>query len=141
MCIRDSVKSVGWHGGYGKAVELDHGQGKTTFYAHMSRFAKIRPGQRITQGTVIGYVGSTGLSTGPHLHYEFRVNGAHRNPLSMMLPPPAPLSGTLLAQFKGETKRALGKIREVENIVFQGEEIRVADAASEKGKTKTDKRG
>ena len=134
------VKSVGWHGGYGKAVELDHGQGKTTFYAHMSRFAKIRPGQRITQGTVIGYVGSTGLSTGPHLHYEFRVNGAHRNPLSMMLPPPAPLSGSLLAQFKGETKRALGKIREVENIVFQGEEIRVADAAAEKNKAKADKR-
>ena len=135
------VKSVGWSGGYGKAVELDHGQGKTTFYAHMSRFAKIRPGQRITQGTVIGYVGSTGLSTGPHLHYEFRVNGGHRNPLSMMLPPPAPLSGNLLAQFKGETKRALGKIREVENIVFQGEEIRVADAAAEKAKAKASKRG
>ena len=123
------VKSVGWHGGYGKAVELSHGQGKTTFYAHMSRFAKIRPGQRIAQGTVIGYVGSTGLSTGPHLHYEFRVNGVHRNPLSMMLPPPAPLSGALLAEFKGETRRALGKIREVENIVFQGDdEPRVASA-------------
>ncbi len=122
------VKSVGWHGGYGKSVELDHGQGKTTFYAHMSRFANIRPGQRIAQGTVIGYVGSTGMSTGPHLHYEFRVNGAHRNPLTMMLPPPAPLSGALLAEFKGETRRALNKIREVENIVFQGEDIRVADA-------------
>ena len=122
------VKSVGWHGGYGKAVELDHGQGKTTFYAHMSRFANIRPGQRVVQGTVIGYVGSTGMSTGPHLHYEFRVNGAHRNPLTMMLPPPEPLSGALLAEFKGETRRALDKIREVENIVFQGEDIRVADA-------------
>lgn len=116
------VKSVGWHNGYGKAVELSHGEGKTTFYAHMSRFARIRPGQRIVQGTVIGYVGSTGMSTGPHLHYEFRVNGVHRNPLSMMLPPPAPLSGSLLAEFRGETRRALGKIREVENIVFQGEE-------------------
>lgn len=122
------VKSVGWQGGYGKAVELDHGQGKTTFYAHMSRFANIRPGQRIAQGTVIGYVGSTGLSTGPHLHYEFRVNGVHRNPLSITLPPPAPLSGAMLARFKGETSRALGKIREVENIVFQGDdEVQVAD--------------
>lgn len=124
-----TVKSVGWHGGYGKSVELDHGQGKTTFYAHMSRFANIRPGQRVAQGTVIGYVGSTGLSSGPHLHYEFRVNGQHRNPLSMMLPPPEPLSGALLAEFKDETRRALGKIREVENIVFQGEETRVAEAA------------
>ncbi|MGY0504746.1 peptidoglycan DD-metalloendopeptidase family protein [Luteimonas sp. e5] len=125
------VKSVGWHGGYGRAVELDHGQGRTTFYAHMSRFGNIRVGQRINQGTVIGYVGSTGMSTGPHLHYEFRVNGVHRNPLSMTLPPPAPLTGALLAEFKGETRRALAKIREVENIVFQGEDDpRLADAAS-----------
>ena len=135
------VKSVGWHGGYGRAVELSHGEGKTTFYAHMSRFASIRPGQRIAQGTVIGYVGSTGLSTGPHLHYEFRVNGAHRNPLSMMLPPPAPLSGTLLAQFRGETKRALGKIREVENIVFQGEDEPKLAKYDEAAKGKRDKRG
>lgn len=116
------VKSVGWQGGYGKTVELDHGQGRTTLYAHMSRFANIRPGQQIAQGTVIGYVGSTGMSTGPHLHYEFRINGVHVNPLKMTLPPPAPLSGADLTAFKDETRRALGKIREVENIVFQGEE-------------------
>ena len=101
----------------------------------------IRPGQRVSQGTVIGYVGSTGLSTGPNLHYEFRVNGAHRNPLSMMLPPPAPLSGTLLAQFRGETKRALGKIREVENIVFQGEDEPKLAKYDEGAKAKRDKRG
>ncbi|RMH89005.1 hypothetical protein EBB59_11070 [Lysobacter pythonis] len=131
------VRSVGWRGGYGKAVELDHGQGKTTFYAHMSRFANIRPGQRIAQGTVIGYVGSTGLSTGPHLHYEFRVNGAHVNPLKMTLPPPTPLAGAMLAEFKGETKRALAKIREVENIVFQGEdEPRFARAETTKASGK-----
>ncbi len=135
------VKSVGWHGGYGRAVELSHGEGKSTFYAHMSRFANIRPGQRIAQGTVIGYVGSTGLSTGPHLHYEFRVNGVHRNPLSMMLPPPAPLSGALLAQFRGETKRALGKIREVENIVFQGEDEPKLAKYDEAAKAKPTKRG
>lgn len=126
------VRSVGWQGGYGKSVELDHGEGKTTFYAHMSRFASIRPGQRIAQGTVIGYVGSTGLSSGPHLHYEFRVNGVHKNPLSMMLPAPAPLAGAELAAFRSDTQRALAKIREVENIVFQGEDEppQVATAAA-----------
>jgi hypothetical protein len=85
----------------------------------MSRFAGIKPGQRISQGTVIGYVGSTGLATGPHLHYEFRVNGVHMNPLKMTLPPPEPLSGGALVAFKSETRRALDKIREVEDVVFQ----------------------
>ena len=123
------VEFVGWKGGYGRAVILNHGGGKTTLYGHMSSFAKIRPGQRIAQGTVIGRVGSTGMSTGPHLHYEFRVNGVHRNPLSMTLPPPEPLSGNALAAFKNETRRALDKIREVENVIYYpGEDTRVAKA-------------
>ena len=75
------VQFVGWKGGYGRAVILDHGRGYTTLYGHMSRFANAKAGQRIGQGTVIGYVGTSGMSTGPHLHYEFRVNGVHRNPL------------------------------------------------------------
>ena len=102
------VSSAGWKGGYGNAVVLDHGRGYTTLYGHMSRIGKIRPGQRIAQGTVIGYVGSTGMSTGPHLHYEFRVNGVHRNPLSITMPPPEPLSGTALAQFRAQTTRCAG---------------------------------
>jgi murein DD-endopeptidase MepM/ murein hydrolase activator NlpD len=120
------VSFMGWKGGYGRAVELDHGRGHTTFYAHMSRFSKLKPGQRVAQGTVIGYVGSTGMSTGPHLHYEFRVNGVHRNPLSMTMPPPEPLSGGALVAFKHETRRALDKIREVEDVVFQLDDTRVA---------------
>ncbi|QIL19632.1 peptidoglycan DD-metalloendopeptidase family protein [Thermomonas sp. HDW16] len=113
------VEFVGRKGGYGNAVILDHGSGKSTLYGHMSRFAKIRAGQRVAQGTVIGYVGSTGMSTGPHLHYEFRVNGVQVNPLKMTLPPPQPLSGSALVAFKNETRRALVKIREVEDVVFQ----------------------
>lgn len=124
------VAFVGHQGGYGNVVILDHGGGKTTLYGHMSRFAKIRVGQRIAQGTVIGYVGSTGLATGPHLHYEFRVNGVHMNPLKMTLPPPAPLSGSDLVAFKSETHRALEKIHEVEDVVFQLDDgSRVASAA------------
>ena len=87
------VVSSGWQGGYGNAVVLDHGRGYTTLYGHMSRTAGLKRGQRVAQGQVIGYVGSTGMSTGPHLHYEFRINGVHRNPLQHTMPPPEPLSG------------------------------------------------
>lgn len=112
------VKSAGWLGGYGNAVVLDHGRGYTTLYGHMSRLGKIRAGQRIAQGTVIGYVGSTGLSTGPHLHYEFRINGVHRNPLSITMPPAEPLKGPALAQFRQQTAVALARIQKVENIIY-----------------------
>lgn len=122
------VQFVGRKGGYGNAVILDHGRGYTTLYGHMSRFGKIRQGQRVPQGTVIGYVGSTGLATGPHLHYEFRINGVHRNPLSITMPPPEPLSGKQLASFRVETGRALAKIRTVENIIY-AEPKRVASVA------------
>ena len=134
------VVSAGWHGGYGNTVVLDHGKGHTTLYAHMSRTAKIRRGERVSQGQVIGYVGSTGLSTGPHLHYEFRVNGVHRNPLQHTMPPPEPLSGTALAQFQAQTAPALQRIREVEEIIYatvpapsQGDQ-QVASAASPAGR-------
>mgnify|MGYP003576769162 CR=1 FL=1 len=112
------VQFAGWQGGYGRTVILDHGRGHTTLYGHMSRLGKIKQGQRIPQGTVIGYVGTTGLSTGPHLHYEFRVNGVHRNPLQHTMPPPEPLSGPALAAFRAQTAPALARIREVEDIIY-----------------------
>lgn len=112
------VQFAGWQGGYGRTVILDHGRGHTTLYGHMSRLGKIKQGQRIPQGTVIGYVGTTGLSTGPHLHYEFRINGVHRNPLSVTMPPPEPLSGPQLASFRTYTANALARIRTVEDIIY-----------------------
>ena len=112
------VQFSGWQRGYGNVVILDHGRGHTTLYGHMSRIAKIRKGQRLAQGTVIGYVGATGLATGPHLHYEFRVNGVHRNPLSVTMPPPEPLSGRDLAAFRAQTSNALARIRTVEQIIY-----------------------
>jgi murein DD-endopeptidase MepM/ murein hydrolase activator NlpD len=134
------VSFVGWKGGYGRTVILDHGRGYTTLYAHMSKFGRYKPGQRIAQGSVIGYVGSSGLSTGPHLHYEFRVNGVHRNPLSITMPPPNPLSGAALAQFRAQTRNALDRIRQVENIIYadveSGSNERVAKKAERKSPTK-----
>ena len=90
----------GTKGGYGKAVIVQHGQNYTTLYAHMSRFKSgIKRGSRVQQGQTIGYVGSSGYATGPHLHYEFRVNGAHRNPLTVPLPQASPLPKSELALF------------------------------------------
>jgi murein DD-endopeptidase MepM/ murein hydrolase activator NlpD len=76
-----TVASAGWDGGYGKAVRLNHGGGLLTLYGHMSRLA-VAPGQQVAAGQVIGYVGSTGLSTGPHLHYELHRNGERIDPAS-----------------------------------------------------------
>ena len=74
-----TIEFAGWQNGYGNAVEIRHGNGRSTFYAHMSRI-DVRKGQRIEQGQSVGAVGSTGWSTGPHLHFEFRVNGMHQDP-------------------------------------------------------------
>ena len=85
--------------GYGNTVIVDHGDGYTTLYAHLSRFARIREGTRVRQGQVIGYVGSTGLSTGPHLHYEFRIGGQHMNPQKVKLPRASKLKQAQLPEF------------------------------------------
>jgi murein DD-endopeptidase MepM/ murein hydrolase activator NlpD len=78
-CWAGRVVSAGWQGGYGNAVVIDHGGGKATLYAHQSRIA-VSAGQNVNAGSVIGYVGSTGDSTGPHLHFEVRINGSPVNP-------------------------------------------------------------
>lgn len=95
------VNFVGTKGGYGRTVILTHGGKYTTLYAHMSKYRKgIKRGKRVKQGDTIGYIGSSGLATGPHLHYEFRVNGVHRNPLTVALPKAEPLPKKYLADFK-----------------------------------------
>ena len=86
------VRFVGRSGGYGNVIELEHGSGVVTVYGHLSRFAKqLRRGQRVELGKVIGYVGSTGLATGPHLHYEYRIRGVHKNPQTVPLPDAEPI--------------------------------------------------
>jgi murein DD-endopeptidase MepM/ murein hydrolase activator NlpD len=78
-----SVLYTGWYGGYGKVVIISHGNGMATLYAHMSRTA-AEVGQNVSKGDVIGYEGTTGFSTGPHLHFEVRVNGTPNNPLNFL---------------------------------------------------------
>jgi murein DD-endopeptidase MepM/ murein hydrolase activator NlpD len=98
------VKFAGQQGGYGNVVELEHGSGVVTVYGHLSRFAKnLKRGQRVELGQVIAYVGQTGLATGPHLHYEYRVRGVHKNPQTVPLPDAAPITGVELERFMAAT--------------------------------------
>jgi murein DD-endopeptidase MepM/ murein hydrolase activator NlpD len=99
------VTFVGRSGGYGKLVKIRHSNGYETRYAHMSRYAKgIKKGQRVSQGQVIGYVGSTGWATGSHLHYEVRARGRAVNPLSVKVPTGRTLKGSELAKFQAHIK-------------------------------------
>lgn len=98
---------AGRKGGYGNAVVIQHGSRYQTLYAHLSRFnRKARRGRSVKQGQVIGYVGQTGLATGPHLHYEFRVDGVHRDSLRVKLPTAKPISKQYKSDFlKTATQR------------------------------------
>ena len=94
------VSFRGWRGGYGNALVLAHSNNVSTLYGHMSRFAaNIHLGSHVTQGEVIGYVGMTGLATGPHLHYEYLSNGVHMDPQTVHLPGAEPLHAEALARF------------------------------------------
>jgi murein DD-endopeptidase MepM/ murein hydrolase activator NlpD len=99
------VDFAGRQGGYGNLVLLKHKSPYSTAYGHLSRFAKgVKRGARVTQGQIIGHVGSTGLASGPHLHYEFRVNNQQQNPLALKLPSSYPLDGRYRAQFAATAK-------------------------------------
>ena len=92
---------AGVKGSYGNTVEIQHGKRYTTLYAHLSKFPEnMKKGSRVSQGDVIGFVGSTGLATGPHLHYEFRVDGKHHDPQKVKLPGGSPLVDSDLLAFK-----------------------------------------
>lgn len=98
-------------GGYGNAVVIQHGQTYSTLYGHLSKFGRgIREGKRVKQGQIIGYVGSTGWATGPHLHYEFRVNGVHRNPLTVKLPDGAPINKQYREDFLAHAAAIRGQL-------------------------------
>ena len=88
-----TISFRGNNGGYGKLIEIKHSEDYSTRYAHLSRYKKdLKVGDKVSQGEIIGYVGRTGRATGPHLHYEFRVNGMHTNPLTVKLPAAKPIN-------------------------------------------------
>lgn len=98
------VRFAGRKGGYGNAVEIAHAGDVVTLYGHLSRFAKsARTGMRVSQGDVIGYVGMTGLASGPHLHYEYRLRGVHKNPQTVRLPDANPIAPALREDFLQQT--------------------------------------
>jgi len=100
------MERMGWEGGYGRYIRIRHANGYQTAYGHMSAFARnMSEGKRVRQGQVIGYVGSTGLSTGAHLHYEIIVNGRHVDPMRIRLPRGRVLEGGTLASFERERER------------------------------------
>lgn len=113
------VDFIGKKGGYGNVVILQHGTKYSTLYAHLHRFhPKLREGRSVTQGQIIGYVGKSGLATGPHLHYEFRVNGVHHNPLTVTLPQADPLPHKTKQQFLVKAKEYAHLFELQENVML-----------------------
>jgi murein DD-endopeptidase MepM/ murein hydrolase activator NlpD len=107
------VTFAGVKGGWGNVIIIQHGETYKTLYAHQSRFARgIRQGSRVRQGQVIGYVGMSGLASGPHLHYEFYVNGVVRNPVTVDLPEAEPIGADEFERFRLQTAGLLALLQE-----------------------------
>jgi murein DD-endopeptidase MepM/ murein hydrolase activator NlpD len=105
------IRYAGPKGGYGNVVEIEHTRSIVTVYGHLSRFAKgTHVGAHVTQGSVIAYVGMTGLATGPHLHYEYRVDGVFRNPQTVSLPDAEPIDARWRADFEARTAPLLAAL-------------------------------
>jgi murein DD-endopeptidase MepM/ murein hydrolase activator NlpD len=105
------VTFAGRKGGYGNVVTVRHPNGYTTLYAHLSGIAQgVRQGRRVTQSEVVGFVGSTGVATGPHLHYEFHVNGVHQNPMRLAMPPGPPITALLRSEFEEAARPLLARL-------------------------------
>jgi murein DD-endopeptidase MepM/ murein hydrolase activator NlpD len=112
------VVRAGWSGGYGNLVELKHRNGVTTRYGHLRSFgSSIRAGTEVLQGQVVGFVGSTGLASGPHLHYEFRVDGVPRDPTKVQMGGGAPIDAALRPAFLLERDRMQGVLDGTSSII------------------------
>lgn len=117
------VDFAGVQGGYGNVVIIKHKGETTTLYAHMSQFAgDMKKGARVAQGEVIGYVGQTGWATGPHLHYEYQVRGAHVDPLSVALPSSTPIPANLTNQFRNQSASLVARLDMLRNTTLASAE-------------------
>ncbi|MFM7432512.1 MAG: peptidoglycan DD-metalloendopeptidase family protein, partial [Gammaproteobacteria bacterium] len=105
------VRFIGNKGGYGKVIEIQHANEVRTVYGHLSRFARgLRQGERVRQGEIIGFVGMTGLATGPHLHYEYLLRGVHKDPQKVALPNDRPISASRMGDFKAHAAPLLASL-------------------------------
>ena len=112
-----SVSYIGNKGGYGKLIEIKHSEDYSTRYAHLFKYKKgLKLGDKVSQGEVIGYVGKSGLATGYHLHYEFRVNGMHTDPLTVKLPDAEPIGDS---EKEGFQNLAIRMINRIDNLYLQ----------------------
>jgi murein DD-endopeptidase MepM/ murein hydrolase activator NlpD len=110
------IEFAGVKGGYGRTVIIRHGQTYKTLYAHMNKYGKgIKTGAKVSQGQIIGYVGKSGLATGPHLHYEFYQNGVVRNPVRVELPKAKSIAASSLKNFKEQTLPLVAQLQEFTN--------------------------
>jgi murein DD-endopeptidase MepM/ murein hydrolase activator NlpD len=117
------VAFAGKQGGYGNVVMLQHGGAYSTVYAHLSRFAPgMKPGARVSQSDTVGYVGMTGWATGPHLHYEFRVDNVQKNPLTIALPNAQPVPAGQKAAFQVQVARLADELALGRGVVLAGGE-------------------
>jgi murein DD-endopeptidase MepM/ murein hydrolase activator NlpD len=108
----------GLQGGYGNVLAIEHGSGVETVYGHLSRFASSAGiGRHVRQGDIIGFVGMTGLATGPHLHYEYRIGGIHRNPASVKSMPAEPLTTSLRHDFETKATELLANLSGIKTAV------------------------
>ena len=106
------VKYVATLSGYGNVIYLKHGSEYVTVYAHLSKFAKdLKSGKRVKKGELIGYVGTTGMSTGPHLHYEIRINGVHKDAEKVKLNKKSIVPNAEMASFQKRAKQILTKLK------------------------------
>lgn len=115
---------VGKKGGYGNTIILQHGSQYSTLYGHLSRFAKdLKVGKPVKQGQLIGYVGSTGLASGPHLHYEFRINNVHKNPLTVTLPNANGVPDNRKREYIKQTQSYLALMNTYERVQFATSDV------------------
>ena len=124
------ISEAGWYSSYGRYIRIRHNSTYDTAYAHLSRIARgIRPGARVEQGQVIGYVGSTGRSTGPHLHYEILVNNRKVNPLTVSLPTGEQIPTEHLDTFYAKVELVEAEMLATGNMRFAAMELQPSEIA------------